>query len=156
MSDTQLLTLEQAKAQYDSPLINVVLEWLTIMERIVNQPKQPSIPETEWEALGDLLDRDAFRRVGNYGVRNDWDSYRGLLTQWANLSWWQGYIGRTREVPGSAGQPSLVYMETEERSNRDHPVKDDGNYETLASIAVYEINESGKVTRIHVYDQRPF
>lgn len=90
-------------------------------ERVVNQSKEPAIPETEWEALGDLLDRDVFRRVGNYGVRNDWNSYRSLLTQWANMSWWQGYIGRTREVPGSEGKPSLVYMETEERSNFDHP-----------------------------------
>jgi hypothetical protein len=53
------------------------------------------------------------------------------------------------------GQPSIVYMETEERSNSEHPVKDDGNYNLLASIAVYEIDESGKVTRIHVYDQHP-
>ena len=155
MSDTQLLTLQQAKERYDAPLIAIVLEWLTIMERIVNQPKQPPVPETQWEALGDVLDREAFRRVGNYGVRNDWNSYRDLLTQWANMSWWQGYIGRTRAVPGGAGQPSLVYMETEERSNRDHPVKDDGDYETLASIAVYEIDDAGKVRGIHVYDQHP-
>ena len=46
-------------------------------------------------------------------------------------------------------------METEERSNRDHPVKDDGDYETLASIAVYEIDDAGKVRGIHVYDQHP-
>ena len=90
MSDTRLLTLQQAKERYDAPLIAIVLEWLTIMERIVNQPKQPPVPETQWEALGDVLDREAFRRVGNYGVRNDWNSYRDLLTQWANMSWRQG------------------------------------------------------------------
>jgi hypothetical protein len=155
MSDTALLSLEQAKERYTGPLVKVVLDWLTVMDRVVNQAKQPAMTEADWEPLGDMANRAEFRRVGNYGVRNDWESYVGLLTQWANMSWWKCYIWRVREVPGSAGRPSLVYMETEERSNRDEPVTEHGAYDKLASIAVYEIDENCKITRLHVYDQRP-
>jgi hypothetical protein len=155
MSDTELLSLAEAKKHYQGPLTKCVLEWLTVMDRIVNQPKRPAITPADWKPLGELADREKFRRVGNYGVKNDWESYTHLLAMWANSSWWKGYIWRVREVPGSAGQPSLVYMETQERSNRVHPVKEDGDYATLASIAVYEFDENKKITRLHVYDQRP-
>ena len=155
MADGEMLSLEQAKARDCGPLTRTVLEWLTVMDRVVNQPKQPPIPAEQWDDLGKLMDTSKFRRVGNYGVKNDWNSYRQLLTQWANHSWWKGYIWRVREVPGSGDQPSLVYMETEERSNVDRPVTEDGEYQVLASIACYEFDSAGKVTAIHVYDQRP-
>jgi hypothetical protein len=125
------------------------------MDRVVNKPKQPPITAADWQPLGDLVDRENFRRVGNYGVRNDWLSYAGLLTQWANHSWWKGYIWRMREVPSADGKSGLVYLETEERSNQQHLVKEDGDYNTLASIAVYEINSDGKISALWVYDQRP-
>lgn len=150
-----MLSLEQAKERFQEPLIRIVLEWLSIMDRVVNQPKQPGIPAEQWDDLGKLMDTSKFRRVGNYGVKNDWTSYQQLLTQWANHSWWKGYIWRAREVPGSGDQPSLVYMETEERSNVERPVTEGGEYQTLGSIAVYEFDANRKVTAIHVYDQRP-
>lgn len=155
MVSDEMLTLEQAKERYDTPLTRVVLNWLTVMDSIVNRDKQPTISPADWEPLGDLADRERFRRVGNYGVKNDWESYKQLLAQWANHSWWKGYIWRVREVPGTNGDPSLVYMETEERSNASHPVNEDGDYETLASIAVYEIDGDNRISRLHVYDQRP-
>ncbi len=155
MSDTELLTLDAAKQHYHGRLEKLVLEWLSVMDRIVNSDKQPPTTPVDWEPLGDLVDRQTFRRVGNYGVRNDWESYKDLLALWANHSWWKGYIWRMREVPGANGNPSLVYLETEERSNTGHPVQNDGDYETLASISVYEIDVNDKITRLHVYDQRP-
>jgi hypothetical protein len=150
-----LLSLDETKKQPHGHLGRVVLEFLTVMDRVVNKPKQPAITAADWQPLGDLLDRENFRRVGNYGVRNDWPSYAELLTQWANHSWWKGYIWRLREVPSGDGKSGLVYLETEERSNQQHPVKDDGDYSTLASIAVYEINSDGKISALWVYDQRP-
>ncbi|MEO5587917.1 MAG: hypothetical protein ABIQ81_09545 [Novosphingobium sp.] len=151
----QLLTLDEAKRQPNGPLSQKVLAFLTVMDRVVNKPKQPAITAADWEPLGDLVDRQKFRRVGNFGVRNDWPSYAGLLTQWANYSWWKGRIWRLREVPAADGKSGLVYLESEERSNQKHPVADDGDYSTLASIAVYEIDRDGKITALWVYDQRP-
>lgn len=151
----RLLSLDEAKQQYRGKLSRVVLDFLTVMDRIVNKDKQPPITTADWAPLGQLINQEKFRRVGNFGVRNDWPSYAKLLTQWANSSWWKGYIWRMREVPASAGQPALVYLETQERSSQKHPVRDDGDYSTLASIAVYEIDSQNKITALHVYDQRP-
>ena len=155
MPDKKFLSLEEAKRQYQGSLSRIVLEFLTVMDRVVNKDKQPAITTADWAPLGALIDREKFRRIGNFGVRNDWDSYAELLTGWANSSWWKGYIWRMREVPAAPGQPGLVYLESEERSNQKHPVRDDGDYSTLASIAVYEIDENNKITALHVYDQRP-
>jgi hypothetical protein len=154
-SGTRPLSLEEAKLHYSGPASKVVLEFLTVMETVVNKDKQPPITKADWAPLGALIDTAKFRRVGNFGVRNDWDSYSGLLAQWASGNWWKGYIWRMREVPGALGQPDLVYLESEERSNSKHPVRDDGDYNVFPSIAVYEINAAGKITSLYVYDQRP-
>ena len=45
MPEVELMSLEQAKERYSTPLTRIVLEWLTIMERVVNQLKQPRIEE---------------------------------------------------------------------------------------------------------------
>lgn len=154
-SGTKPLSLEEARAYYKGPLSKVVLDFLTVMETVVNKDKQPPITKADWAPLEAMLDTAKFRRVGNFGVRNDWESYSQLLAQWASGNWWKGYIWRMREVPGAAGQPGLVYLESEERSNSKHPVRDDGDYTVFPSIAVYEINDAGKITNLHVYDQRP-
>ena len=151
----QLLSLDEAKRQPHGHLGKIVLDFLTVMDRVVNKDKQPAITAMDWQPLGELIDRPNFRRVGNFGVRNDWVSYTGLLTQWSNHNWWKGYIWRMREVPSADGKSGLVYLETEERSNPRHPVMDDGDYNTLASISVYEINREGKISALWVYDQRP-
>jgi hypothetical protein len=150
----RLLNLAEAKQTYSGRLSGVVLEFLTVMDRVVNQPKEPRMTPAAWAPLGELVDQEKFRRIGNYGVRNDWPSYAGLLTMWSNSSWWKGYIWRMTEVPDQDGG-GLVYLETEERSNLQHPVREDGDYSTLASIAVYRIDANGKIIRLHVYDQRP-
>lgn len=151
----ELLSLDQAKARYRGRLSSVVLNFLSVMDRVVNKDKQPAITAADWAPLGAMIDREKFHRVGNFGVKNDWPGYADLLTMWANSSWWKGYIWRMREVPGGRGEPGLVYLESQERSSQQHPVKDDGDYSTLASIAVYEIDAHDKIVGLHVYDQRP-
>lgn len=153
--DDRLLTLAEARQQYRGRLSKVVLDFLEVMERVVNRPKQPAMTAADWAPLGEFVDREKFRRVGNFGVRNDWASYTTLLTRWGNSSWWKGYIWRMREVPDKSGHGGLVYLESEERSSTRHAVTDGGDYSTLASIAVYEIDADNRITRLHVYDQRP-
>ena len=151
--DRTPLSLEDARTQYRGEHAVIVLDFLEEMESVVNRPKNPAITPADWERLGQFIDRDRFRRVGNFGVRNDWNSYAELLSQWANSSWWKGYIWRLREVPAADGRPALVYLESEERSNGQHPVREDSDYQTLASIAVYEFGPDNKITALHVYDQ---
>jgi hypothetical protein len=154
-AERPLVSLQQAKAQEHGPLSRVVLEFLSVMDRVVNVEKQPAVTAAEWAPLGELIDREKFHRVGNFGESVDWPEYTELLVRWTNFSWWKGYIWRLREIPATPGQPALVYLESEERSNRDHPVREDGDYETLDSIAAYEFGADGKITALHVYDQRP-
>ena len=60
------------------------------METVVNKDKQPPITKADWAPLEAMLDTAKFRRVGNFGVRNDWESYSQLLAQWASGNWWKG------------------------------------------------------------------
>jgi hypothetical protein len=155
VSGYQLLSLADTKARDHTALERKVLDFLTVMDRVLEMPKQPPVTAADWAPLGELVDRERFHRVGNFGEKVNWEEYTDLLVRWANFSWWKGYIWRLREAPASAGQPAVVYLESEERSNRDHPVLEDGDYETLASIAAYEFDEKGLITQLHVYDQRP-
>lgn len=155
MNDETLRSLEEVKAEDHGPLSERVLEFLTVMDSVVNMDKQSAITAEDWAPLGELVDRDSFHRVGNFGEHVNWKEYVDLLVKWANSSWWKSYTYRLREVPATEDQPGLVYLESEERSNRDHPVREDGDYSELASIAVYQFNDQGKITALHVYDQRP-
>ncbi len=155
MNEETLRSLEQVKAEEHGPLTGHVLEFLTVMHSIVNMDKEPAITAEDWAPLGELVDRATFHRVGNYGEHVNWGEYVDLLTRWANSSWWKGYIFRVREVPATQDQPGLVYLESEERSNSEHPVREDGDYSTLQSIAIYQFDDEGKITALHVYDQRP-
>jgi len=150
-----LQSLEEVKAEDHSELKGHVLEFLTIMHSVVNKDKQPAITAEDWAPLGELVDQDKFHRVGNFGEHVNWEEYVDLLVRWANSSWWTGHIFRIREVPATQSEPALVYLESEERSNTDHPVREDGDYSTLPSIAVYQFDDNGKITALHVYDQRP-
>jgi len=150
-----LQSLEEVKSQDHGPMSRSVLEFLTIMDAVVNKAKQPPITAEDWAPLGALVDRDNFHRVGNFGEHVNWPQYVELLVGWANSSWWKGYLFRLREVPATQDKPGLVYLESEERSNPDHPVTEDGDYSTLPSIAVYQFDDEGKINALHVYDQRP-
>lgn len=155
MNEETLRSLQEMKNEDYGPLSERVLEFLTIMDVVVNQDKQPAITGEDWAPLGELVDRDNFHRVGNFGEQVNWEEYLDLLVMWANSSWWKGYTFRIRELPATEDQPGLVYLESEERSNTNHPVREDGDYSTLASIAVYQFDDKGKITALHVYDQRP-
>jgi hypothetical protein len=155
MSERVLLSLADTRAQAHGPLARKVLDFLSIMDRVVNMPKDPPVTSADWAPLGELVHRETFHRVGNFGETVNWEEYVDLLVRWANFSFWKGYVWRLREAPASAGQPGVAYLESEERSNRAHPVREDGDYETLGSCAAYEFDDNGLITALHVYDQRP-
>src|SRR5688572_18777710 len=69
--DEPLLTIEQAQARYPGRLSQVVLRYLSVMERTVNKDKQ-SVTEADWAPLGALLDQGRFHRVGNFAEHMGW------------------------------------------------------------------------------------
>jgi hypothetical protein len=156
MTEKVLIPVAEVAAQAGhGPLARKTLEFLMTMQRIVNLPKQPAITPADWAPLGELLDREKFHRIGNFGESVNWSEYAELLTRWANSSWYAGYIWRLREAPASPGKPGVVYVESEERSNTEHPVREDGDYQTLASIGAWQFDDEGLITALHIYDQRP-
>ena len=149
MADKALVPLREALCGESGRLSRRVLEFVSVMDDVVNRDKQPPITAADWEPLAEFVDPERFFRIGNFGERVDWVEYLDLLVQWANSSWWRGYIWRIRELP------STVFLETQERSNPQGPVREDGPYQVLDSIAVYEFDGTDKITGLCVYDQRP-
>ena len=150
MIQKELRSIQQFRAQGGyGALAAKVLDWLEIMEGIVNRPKQPEITVEDWNPLAAMIDLANFDRIGNYGEQIQWADYVKLLVMWANSSWWQGRIWRMWEVPGFA------FCETEERSSHVGPVREGGPYNALNSFCVYEFDDQGRVRHIYIYDQRP-
>ena len=49
MADETLLSLEDAKRAHHGPLSRIVLEFLTVMDRVVNKDKQPAITKADFQ-----------------------------------------------------------------------------------------------------------
>lgn len=152
--EEQLLTIAEAKTRYPGRLSQVVLRYLSIMETAVNKDKA-SASEADWAPLGALLDTGKFHRVGNFAEHMGWAEYSTMLARWAKANWWKGYIWRMSEVPAADGRNGLVYLEAQERSNKEGPVVEGGTHSALESISVYEIDGDDKIVGLHVYDHRP-
>ncbi len=144
-----MMTLDEAVAATHGKLSLRVLAFLKTMNGIVAAGKQPDFTEARWNALTPMVDVDHFRRVGNFGEVMNWKDYTPMLTKWVQHSWWQGRIRRISEVG------NLVYLEAEERMSTKGEVRDDGGYDILHSLSVYEFGKDGKLTGLWVYDERP-
>ena len=149
MATKSLTTVDAMLAEEQGPLTRKVLLFLEAMERIVNTDKDPPMTPAAWAPLGELLDTQAFFRVGNFGEQVGWEEYTQLLTRWGNSAWFQCMVWRIHEAPGYA------ILEAEERSSNEGPVSEAGPYQTLDSCSVYEFDTAGKVRGLYVYDQRP-
>ncbi len=149
MTTKTLTTVDAMLAREQGPLTRKVLEFLKVMERIVNAPKDPPMTPADWAPLGELLDTQAFFRVGNFGEQVGWEEYTQLLTRWGNSAWFQCMVWRIHETKDCA------ILEAEERSSTEGPVNEAGPYNTLNSCTVYHFDAAGKVKGLFVYDQRP-
>lgn len=125
-------------------LSRTVLEYSRITKTIVDLAKLPGFSVENWGPLSDLVDTDAFERVGNFKEVMDWSQYIDFLTNWAGSSEWEGSFKRITETSG------LVFLELEERSIV-------GDFTSIVnSVSVYEFNDSGKIRHIDVYLQMTF
>lgn len=118
-----------------------VLDYCLTTKRLVDAAKRPGFSVDSWRPLAELIDTEAFVRVGNFKEVMDWNSYVDFLTNWARASDWECSFRRVSE----AG--NVVFLELEERSR----VGDFAN--SVNSMSVYEFNNDGKIARIDVYLQ---
>jgi len=118
-----------------------VLDYSQLIKRLVDEAKQPGFTADSWAPVAELIDTEAFVRVGNFKEVMNWQEYVGFLTNWAPSAEWECSFKRVTEAAHT------VFLELEERSK----IGDFSN--SVNSLSVYEFNDAGKITHIDVYLQ---
>lgn len=137
------MTLEEATAQEQGKLSQVVLEFTRVMKDILGSAKNnPNFSVASWAPLARMVDTKNFERVGIFKEVVNWQEYAELLTRWATKSRWDFRIRRITEQPG------CVFLELEEFSN----YKDSSD--AIYSLSVYEFDDGSKLRHLDVYMQR--
>ncbi len=124
-----------------SGISRTVLQYCMTTKRLVDAAKQPGFSQDSWTALADLVETEAFVRVGNFKEVMNWQEYVDFLTNWATSSHWECSFKRI------TGVGNVVFLELEERSR----IGDFSN--AVNSVSVYEFTDRGKIARIDVYLQ---
>lgn len=118
-----------------------VLQYGRIVEQLVRKAKTPGFGVDGWAPLAELVDTEAFVRVGNFKEVMNWQEYTTFLTNWASSAQWDCSFKRISETGGA------VFLELEERSQV-------GDFASVVnSLSVYEFSDAGKIVRIDVYLQ---
>jgi hypothetical protein len=125
-------------------LVARVKQLVAIMASLVEKGKRSQdVVQSDWAALGDLVDIASFERVGPFHDAMDWTAYTTMLTQWVNQSeGWNPVVLRMAQAPG------LVFAQCEEMITRGETVS------PFYSLSMYVFNDAMKITRIEVYMQQ--
>ena len=136
-------SIEEARAGVTGRLSKIVMEYVSIYDRIAARAKQPDFSKDEWDELAALLNVEKFERVGAQQEVMDWPAYRARLSEFAGTAHWNGTFRRISELP------QLVLLELIEEMSRGDEV------ETVNSVTVYEFDEHDKITHFDCYLQKP-
>ncbi len=118
-----------------------VLQYSRVVEQLVQKAKEPGFDAATWPPLAELVDTEAFVRVGNFKEVQNWQQYTEFLTNWAGSAEWACTFKRITE------HDAVVFLELEERSEV-------GAFSSVVnSLSVYEFSDAGKITHIDVYLQ---
>ncbi len=97
----------------------------------------------DFDAVAELVDVDAFERVGTFLEVQDWSTYAAFLAGWASSI--DTFESHTRRIT-EAG--NLVFYETEERHFH-------GDSSTvLNTLTVFEFDKAAKIRRLDVFMQK--
>ncbi|MCK0176587.1 hypothetical protein [Mycolicibacterium sp. F2034L] len=118
-----------------------VLEYSQTMRRLVKSAKDPGFSVESWAPLAELIDVEAFVRIGPFKAVMNWTEYTEFLTNWAKSSDWDCSFKRLTETA------DVAFLELEERSQI-------GDFSSVVNTAsVYEFNADDKITYVAVYLQ---
>jgi len=137
------MSLQEVENVIDSHsgLSRVVLEYSRVVKRVVDSAQKPGFSVESWAPLAELVDTDAFERMGNFKEVMDWQAYVRFLTDWAPSASWECSFKRITE----AGR--VVFLELEERTEI-------GDFRTAVnSLSVYEFNDADKIVHVDIYLQ---
>jgi hypothetical protein len=122
-------------------LSDKVMEYDSIVSRLVRVAKEPGFSHADWAPLAELVAVDEFERVGIWRETMNWQEYVDFLTRWAGSKAFETTLRRISELP------PLVYYEVEERHFKDDDVT------IVNSMSVFEFDEAGKIRHLDVYLQ---
>lgn len=134
---------EMPKPDEFSGLSRAVIQYSEAFTQIVDTAKARSLSDADWKLIEDLVDIDAFERVGVFLAPPaeviDWNKYKSYITQYAGGTSWEGTLRHITEQPGR------VILELEERNTRG------GVTDVSNTVTIYEFNEAGKLRHLDVY-----
>ncbi|MET0179637.1 MAG: hypothetical protein ABW194_04025 [Novosphingobium sp.] len=132
--------LDWAGAESGSSNSRAVARYNQLMQQLADRSKQPGFAKADWQELEEVVSPREFRRFGNFLDVQDWEEYMNLLHAWAPTS--KSFSTNFRRM---TDHENLVFVELEE-------IHDSG---AINSVAVYELNDAGKIVRLHIYLQMP-
>ncbi|MEO6093581.1 MAG: hypothetical protein ABIT04_07245 [Novosphingobium sp.] len=124
-------------------LARKVIEYSEAFSALVDKSKQRPLTESDWATFEDLVEVDAFERVGAFlGPQAeviDWTTYKKYVSQYSAGTSWEGTVRHVTEEPGR------VILELEERNTRD------GVTHVSNTVTVYEFTNTDKLRHLDVY-----
>lgn len=134
---------EMPSADAFSGLSRAVIQYSAAFTQIVEKAKSASLSDEDWVPIEQLVDVDAFKRVGVFlGPDAEvigWNQYKTYIARYAGGTSWEGTLRHITEQPGR------VILELEERNTRA------GVTDVSNTVTVYEFNEAGKLHHLDVY-----
>jgi hypothetical protein len=126
---------------HSGELAERAMAYFDINARLAKRARQPDFSQEEWHELAQLIAVDEFARVAaNKGSRN-WQEDLTLRSQWAGRIDFDTEIRRIKEVG------NLVYVDLVET------ITANANVESVNTLAVFEFNASGKLSKLTTYQQ---
>ncbi len=124
-------------------LSRTVLQYSEAFAKLVEKAKAAALSESDWGPIEQLVDVDAFARVGVFLTPQaeviGWQKYKFYISQYSGNTSWEGTLRHITEAPGR------VILELEERNARD------GVTDVSYTVTIYEFNQAGKLHHLDVY-----
>lgn len=134
---------EMPKSDDFSGISRAVIQYSEAFTQIVEKAKSGSLSEADWAPIEQLVDVEAFERVGVFLAPPaeviGWNQYKSYIAQYAGGTSWEGTLRHITEQPGR------VILELEERNTRG------GMTDVSNTVTIYEFNDAGKLRHLDVY-----
>lgn len=133
-----ILATAKATSAEMGPLSKLVAKFGELVE---SRATASGSAAADWSSLAELVDVNAFERVGAYQEVMDWDAYIRFLTEWAGTTRFETTVKRISEVG------RVVFFEIEERHYKGE------DFIRKNVIAVYEFDDANRIRHLDIYEQ---
>ena len=110
-----------------------------IVRELTVKAKQPGYTRSDWDEMEAMVDTDCFFRVGRFKEEMDWAQSVELMDQMVRIADFHCELARVNEVD------NMAFLELRERAAMN------GQAMEMTTMAVFEFNQAGKITRLDFY-----